>query len=111
MEPNSFENQDQAVAPTTQKSPVGPVVGAIIIIALLAFGALYFWGDRLNKEIGAMPYTLDDEYEATLEAEAWMPESSGSDAAADIAAELEAFDADVLEGKVESDLDAVGAGL
>jgi len=33
-----------------KQSPVGPIVGAIIIIALLVFGGLYFWGAHLNKE-------------------------------------------------------------
>ncbi|OGG45041.1 hypothetical protein A2673_03045 [Candidatus Kaiserbacteria bacterium RIFCSPHIGHO2_01_FULL_50_13] len=111
MEQNSFENQNRAVTPKAQKSPVGPVVGTVIIIALLAFGALYFWGDRLNDEVGAMPYTLDAEHAATLEGEAWMPESSDSDVAADIAAELDAFDAGALEGAIGADLDAVGEGF
>lgn len=29
---------------------MGPVVGAVIIILVLALGALYFWGAQLNKE-------------------------------------------------------------
>ncbi len=33
-----------------EKSTVGPIVGAIIIIFLFAFGGLYFWGAYLNKE-------------------------------------------------------------
>ncbi len=28
----------------------GPVIGAIIIVILLVFGALYFWGQKLNKQ-------------------------------------------------------------
>ena len=32
-----------------KQSPVGPIVGAIIIIALLVFGGLYFGGAHLNK--------------------------------------------------------------
>lgn len=28
----------------------GPIVGAIIIVILLVFGALYFWGQKLNRE-------------------------------------------------------------
>ena len=37
----------------TQNRPreegAGPVIGAIIIVILLVFGALYFWGQKLNK--------------------------------------------------------------
>ncbi len=28
----------------------GPIIGAIIIVILLVFGALYFWGQKLNTE-------------------------------------------------------------
>ena len=31
-------------------SHVGPLIGAAIIIILLGFGALYFYGDYLNKQ-------------------------------------------------------------
>jgi uncharacterized membrane protein len=38
----------------TQSRPreegAGPIIGAIIIIILLVFGALYFWGQKLNKK-------------------------------------------------------------
>lgn len=30
------------------KAGVGPIVGALLIVVLLAFGALYFWGAHLN---------------------------------------------------------------
>lgn len=37
----------------TQRTPkddgTGAIVGAIIIVILLVFGALYFWGQKLNK--------------------------------------------------------------
>lgn len=48
--------------PTENKPPViqisnqhrdegaGPVIGAIIVVILLVFGALYFWGQKLNAE-------------------------------------------------------------
>ncbi len=32
-------------APNEQKS-AGPVLGAIIIVALLAFGGFYYWGEH-----------------------------------------------------------------
>ena len=38
----------------TQNRPkdegAGPIIGAIIIVILLVFGALYFWGQKLNKK-------------------------------------------------------------
>lgn len=44
--------------PPAEQSPIqnkpreegsGPIIGAIIIVILLIFGALYFWGQKLNK--------------------------------------------------------------
>ena len=36
--------------PHAERSSVGRFVGAVIIILLLAFGALYFWGAYLNEQ-------------------------------------------------------------
>ncbi len=33
----------------TREDGAGPIIGAIIIVILLVFGALYFWGQKLNK--------------------------------------------------------------
>lgn len=43
--PSSTENQPQKQSHT----PVGPTVGIVIIVLLLLVGALYFWGQQLNK--------------------------------------------------------------
>lgn len=92
-------------------SSVGPVIGAIIVIALLALGALYFWGERLNNNGGVTPYILDDGYTVSPEAEGWMPESSVSDEATAIEQDLAAFNTETLQEKIDSDLNLVGAGL
>ncbi|HEY4519806.1 MAG TPA: hypothetical protein VJH33_02095 [Candidatus Paceibacterota bacterium] len=92
-------------------SSVGPVIGTIIIIALLALGALYFWGEKLNRNTDATPYVLDNEYTVSPQAEGWLPDSSTSDEADAIEKDLEAFSPDALQGKIDSDFDLVGAGL
>lgn len=33
-----------------RSSPIGPWIGTIIIVVLLAFGALYFYGEYLNNK-------------------------------------------------------------
>lgn len=39
------------MAPQRKKEkPMGPLVGIIIIILVLALGGLYFWGRELNTE-------------------------------------------------------------
>ncbi len=41
-----------------ERSSIGPMVGALIIITLLIFGGLYFWGARLDQEAAqkALPF-------------------------------------------------------
>lgn len=46
--------------PVPQKKPVGPTVGAIIIVIMLIFGALYFWGASLNREAEQLPLIPGD---------------------------------------------------
>jgi hypothetical protein len=41
-----------------KKTSVGPTVGIIIIVILLAFGALYFWGAKLNSADQNQPLPL-----------------------------------------------------
>ncbi len=35
---------------TSAKGSIGPLIGSIIIIIVLVIGAIYFWGDMLNKK-------------------------------------------------------------
>ncbi len=44
--PPIIEPDHQLAQP--KKAPAGPIVGTIIIVILMLFGALYFWGQRLN---------------------------------------------------------------
>lgn len=44
--------------PAPVKKPVGPVVGIVIILILLVFGALYFWGQYLNSQDAPDPLPL-----------------------------------------------------
>lgn len=34
---------------STPAKPAGPTVGIVIILIVIIFGALYFWGDVLNR--------------------------------------------------------------
>ena len=38
------------VPSNTPASPVGPLIGSIIIIVVVSLGGLYFWADHLDKE-------------------------------------------------------------
>ncbi len=47
MPPAPEDNQTQN---RRQDDGAGPIIGAIIIVILLVFGALYFWGQKLNHQ-------------------------------------------------------------
>jgi hypothetical protein len=48
------ENEDRLLPPG-HKSGAGGTVGIIIIVLLLIFGALYFWGAHLNNQANQTP--------------------------------------------------------
>lgn len=89
-----------------EKSSVGPVIGALIIVLLLAAGALYFWGAQLNKGgvNNAPPTILGDD-------SAGLPPTRSSDTVADIEADISATDMDTFEGEVEADMQAIESSM
>jgi flagellar basal body-associated protein FliL len=38
-----------------ESKPIGPIIGIVIILAVLAIGGLYFWGSSLNKNAQNVP--------------------------------------------------------
>ena len=36
-----------------ETSPIGPLIGSIIIIVVIALGGVYFWAEQLNKDAKA----------------------------------------------------------
>jgi len=48
--------------PATRKSGAGAWIGIIIIVILLGFGALYFWGAYLNRQnsVDQLPFIPGD---------------------------------------------------
>lgn len=96
-------NQPQTVS----KSSAGPVIGAIIVIIILALGGLYFWGAQLNnKAADELPFIPGDDPSAMNEEGAWMPLSSQSDEAAAIEADLQTTNMDAFEQQMNADLSA-----
>jgi len=55
------------LAPHKEKSSFGPTVGIVIILVLLGFGALYFWGASMNREQTPLPFIPDDNSTAPIE--------------------------------------------
>ena len=63
--PPPFDPTDHLLTAGKQSS-AGPIIGIIIIIALLILGALYFWGAHLNQQQNPPPYIPADNSTTTL---------------------------------------------
>ena len=94
--------------PAPEKSSAGPIAGTVIVIVILALGALYFWGARLNEQTPEeLPFIPGD----GSSAESWAPSTSNSDEAAAIEAELDATSMNDFEQQMDADLSAIEASL
>ncbi|MBP9668743.1 MAG: hypothetical protein KBE09_00430 [Candidatus Pacebacteria bacterium] len=119
MEPNQTPNTTPVAAPTPatptiapeSKGGIGPIVGAVIIIALLIFGGLYFWGTQIEKEQTpeTLPMILGDQPQVQAAPVQDNTALSPSDEPAAI--EKDADDAYMaqLEADIDADLKAIEA--
>ena len=67
---NQPNNQALANSKPARPGGVGSIIGAIIIIILLAFGAFYFWGARLNQIDNNPPPLILGNETASVDAQA-----------------------------------------
>lgn len=89
-------------------SSAGPIIGTTIVIVLLALGALYFWGARLNERVPEeLPFIPGDDSSA----QSWAPQSSSSDEASAIEADLNATNMTEFEQQMNADLRATESNL
>ncbi|MEX0919252.1 MAG: hypothetical protein WDZ64_00700 [Parcubacteria group bacterium] len=47
---NEEQNNPNPNINTEGGSSTGPIVGTIVILAIIALGAFYFWGERANED-------------------------------------------------------------
>lgn len=90
-----------------KKSSVGSIVGAVIVIVILIFGGLYFWGAQLEKEQlyeDELPFLLGDEEEGST---AGIPLTSTSDEISSIEADVSATDLEQFESQIDEDMAAI----
>ena len=103
--PASPQPDAQTPTPVVRaSSPIGSVVGIIIVIAVIVLGGLYFWGAQLEQEQAMMqeelPFILGDEGN---ESEGFPPTSS-SDEVLDIEADANATDLEAFDAAIDADL-------
>jgi len=107
--PTGNENTPQESQPTGQgdgeptpaeggKKPMGPIVGVVIIVIVLIFGGLYFWGAKVSKEKTMTAEEITAQEDVML---IKLKEQSESDEIADIEADLNATDLEGLDAELE----------
>ncbi len=91
--------------PATEKKPIGPIIGVIVILILLILGGLYFfWSSKLDGVEDTLPYIPSDISQN-------LPPTSSSDAITDIDADVAATDLDALEAQIDADLKTAESSL
>ncbi|TSC86950.1 MAG: hypothetical protein G01um10148_55 [Parcubacteria group bacterium Gr01-1014_8] len=96
----------QAPLPQREKSSIGPLIGTLIIVLIIAAGGLYFWGAKLNSmnSNNLPPLILGDD-------SAGLPPTSSSDSVAAIEMDVSATDMDTLEREVGADMQAIDSSM
>ena len=101
MDQNNLNNNAEQVSP--QKSGTGAIAGAVVIILLLALGAFYFWGTKLNlPDTNPPPVILSNETASALissDTSAGLPPQGTSDDVDAISADLQAMNIDQLNSE------------
>ena len=95
-----------------ESSGTGALVGALIIVILLAFGAFYFWGATLNKTNSNPPPLILGNETASVEASdpaSGLPAQQTSDDPAAISADLQAMDINQLSTQINNNLQSFSA--
>lgn len=89
-----------------EKKQMGPLMGIVIIIAILVFGGLYFWGARINNtetEEENIPLILGDDGSSLLP----IDSNAAADTPENIKADFDTTDLDALEQELGADLSAI----
>lgn len=95
---------------TEEGSHMGPVIGTVIIIAILIFGGLYFWGAQINEQ-NLEDITEEDVLPAGGGDVQTNDDLSNSDEPAAIEEDFNDTDLQQLEADFEADLEAMEQSL
>lgn len=101
--PPQAPTQDQNTAPAPKSGGKGPMVGIAVIIILLIFGGLYFWGASLNSAQLNEDTIFDEAANNDI--------AAPSDEPAQIESDLDTFNTDDFEAQLDADLEALEAEL
>ncbi len=85
MNEEQMQNPQMTTPVGGQQSPksIGPAIGIVIIILVIILGAMYFWGQTIDRREAMLNQQME-----TLEQEEGLPEQSSSDDLGSIEADL-----------------------
>jgi uncharacterized protein HemX len=120
ISPETTENQNSEVTqqmPTeqiqddaTNKKPIGPIIGIAIIVVIIIFGGLYYWGGKINNQElrnaqeSVTAEEILNQQDASVES---LQVQSTSDEIADIETDLDLTDLENLDaelGNIDAEL-------
>ena len=88
---NNMPIMNPSPMPGQESKSVGPLIGVIVIIAVIVLGGLYFWGQRLDEQKQSEAALQNDAATQELETQ------NTSDEVADIEADLNATNLEGLD--------------
>ena len=96
---------DQMPIMPQPESKAGPIIGIVIVVIVLIIGALYFWGQRLNREVPVTPSSdtsalQEEQSDPSVTA---LNSQSSSDDYASIESDLNATNVDGLSSDFEAE--------
>ena len=101
MNPQPATSPVSSIGTSEKKTSVGSIVGIVIIVVILIFGGLYFWGAQLEKEQmmqDELPFILGDDETGEL------PTTSGSDEVSALEQDIDTTNMDAIEAQLDTDL-------
>lgn len=98
------EPQNTRVQEKDEKKSVGPIIGIAIILVIIIFGGLYYWGDQIKNQREQENITSEEILEQKDPALEALEVQSSSDEIVDIEADLDLTDLEGL-GKELGDID------
>lgn len=88
--------------PQTDDKSIGPVVGIIVIIALIVLGGLYFWSQRIEVRNEMEAQNVEQSSDSNVQPSEEFGEQGSSDDVSSIEADLNATDVSSLGNEMDS---------
>ena len=95
------QNGAQTPSMGEERAPMGPVIAAIVVVAVLAIGGLYYWGTKANQEAQQEASSLPATQEEVAPAPEDLEEVSDSTDINTIESELN-FDTENLDAELQN---------